>query len=86
MPQGAAMGEPPKPRVRRPSNFRQQDVSRVIKAAKNSGLEIARVEVDPVTKKIMMVMMKDSTVTETGTNPFDTAPVPETPTRRRKSK
>jgi len=79
------MGEPPKPRVRRPSNFRQQDVSRVIKAAKNSGLDIARVEVDPHTAKITMVM-KDSTVTETNINPFDDAPVPETPTRRRKSR
>jgi len=79
------MGEPPKPRVRRPSNFRQQGVARAIKAAKNSGLDIARVEVDPVTKKIVMVM-KDSSVTETSTNPFDTAPVPEPPVRRRKSK
>jgi len=77
------MGEPPKPRVRRPSNFRQQDVARAIKAAKSSGLDIARVEVDPVTKKIVMVM-KDNAVTET--NPFDNAPLPEPPARRRKSR
>jgi len=79
------MGEPSKPRVRRPSNFRQQDVARAIKAAKGSGLDIARVEVDPVTKKITMVM-KDCSVTETNTNPFDTAPLPTPPVRRRKSK
>ena len=79
------MGEPPKPRVRRPSNFRQQDVARAIKAAKGSGLDIARVEVDPVTKKITMVM-KDSSGTETNVNPFDNAPLPEPPARRRKSR
>ena len=80
------MGEPPKPpRVRRPSNFRQQDVARAIKAAKGSGLDIARVEVDPVTKKITMVM-KDCSVTETNTNPFDSAPVHDPALRRRKSK
>ena len=79
------MGEPPKPRVRRPSNFRQQDVARAIAAAQSRGLDIARVEVDTVTKKIVMVM-KDSTVTETSTNPFDIAPVPEPPVRRRKSR
>jgi hypothetical protein len=79
------MGEPPKPRVRRPSNFRQQDVARAIKAAKISGLDIARVEVDPVTKRITMVM-KDCAVTETNINPFDTAPVVDPAVRRRKSK
>src|SRR5262249_44526848 len=83
MPRGAAMGEPPKPRVRRPSNFRQQDVARAIAAAQSRGLDIARVEVDPVTKKIVMVM-KDSTVTETNINPFDTAPLPDEPGRRRR--
>ena len=67
------MGEPPKPRVRRPANFRQQDVARAIAAAQSRGLEIARVEVDPITKKIVMVM-KNDTVTETNINPFDDAP------------
>jgi hypothetical protein len=71
------MGEPPPKRVRQPSNFRQQDVARAIKAAKSSGLDIAKVEVDPMTAKITMTM-KNSAVVET--NPF------ETPTRRRKSK
>ena len=80
------MGEPPKPpRVRRPSSFRQQDVARAIKAAKNSGLDIARVEVDPITKKIVMVM-KDNAVMEANANPFDTAPVVDPAVRRRKSK
>jgi hypothetical protein len=76
------MGEPPKPRVRRPSNFRQQDVARAIKAAKSSGLDIARVEVDPVSQKIVMTM-KDCTVTETNINPYDSAPVDDPALRRR---
>jgi hypothetical protein len=80
------MGEPPKPaRQRVPSNFRQRDVARAIKAAKGSGLDIARVEVDPVTKRIVVVM-KDSSGTETNVNPFDNAPLPEPPARRRKSR
>jgi hypothetical protein len=80
------MGEPPKPaRQRAPSNFRQRDVARAIRAAKGSGLDIARVEIDPVNKKIVMVM-KDCGVTETNLNPFDHAPLPEPPARRRKSR
>jgi hypothetical protein len=55
------MGEPlDKPaRKRAPSNFRQQDVARAIKAAKGSGLDIARVEVDPKTAKITLVIKND---------------------------
>ena len=37
---------------RAPSNFRQQDVTRAINAAKASGLPIARVEIDAKTAKI----------------------------------
>ena len=79
------MGEPPKPRVRRPSNFRQQDVARAIAAAQSRGLNIRRVEVDPVTQKIVMVMQDNSTVTET-LNPFDTAPIPAPIRKPRKAK
>jgi hypothetical protein len=76
------MSEPPhKPARRRaPSNFRQQDVARAIKAAKGSGLDIVRVEVDPKSAKITLVVKNDDN-TESKVNPFDSAPVPE-PTRR----
>jgi len=70
-------------RQRAPSSFKQQDVARAIKAAKGSGLAIARVEVDPKTAKITLVM-KDNTTAEVETNPFDAAPLPE-PGQSRKS-
>jgi hypothetical protein len=80
------MSEPtPKPARRRaPSNFRQQDVARAIKAAKGSGLDIVRVEVDPKTAKITVVVKNDDN-TESKINPFDEAPVPE-PTRQGRKK
>src|SRR6516165_1518513 len=55
------MGEPPNEPARRraPSNFRQRDVARAIKAAKASGLDITRVEVDPRTAKICLIIRND---------------------------
>ena len=81
----AAMSEPPhKPARRRaPSNFRQQDVARAIKAAKGSGLDIMRVEVDPKTAKIVLVVKNDDD-TETKVNPFDNAPVHDPAARRQR--
>jgi hypothetical protein len=80
------MSAPDKPARRRaPSNFRQQDVARAIKAAKGSGLDIVRVEVDPKTAKITLVVKNDDN-TESKINPFDSAPVPEPTRGRRKTK
>jgi len=42
--------------VRAPSNFRQQDVTRAINAAKRAGLEVARVEVDAKTARIIVII------------------------------
>jgi len=72
-------------RQRAPSNFRQQDVARAVRAVKGSGLAIARVEVDPKTARITLVM-KDCIETEPDPNPFDDAPVQDPALRRRKSK
>ena len=81
------MGEPPnKPaRQRAKSNFRQRDVARAIKAAKVNGLDIQRVEVDPKTAKITLVIKNDD-ASETKTNPFDTAPVRDPIARTRKTR
>jgi hypothetical protein len=73
-------------RRRAPSNFRQQDVARAIKAAKGSGLDIARVEVDPKTSKIVLVVKGDDTDTKIEVNPFDEAPLPEPVRQKRKTK
>jgi hypothetical protein len=69
---------------RAPSNFRQQDVTRAINAAKASGLPIARIEVDPKTSKIV-VIIGDPDKPETQTvSPWDNAPMPSE--RKRKAK
>jgi len=73
-------------RQRAPSNFRQQDVARAIKAAKGSGLDITRVEVDPKTAKIVLVVKGDDTDTKIEVNPFDEAPLPEPVRQKRKTK
>jgi len=72
-------------RQRAPSNFRQQDVARAIKAAKGSGLDIARVEVDPKTSKIVLVV-KGEPEEKIEVNPFDEAPLPEPERQKRKTK
>ena len=80
------MSEPPDTppvRRRRASNFRKRDVVRAIKAAKGSGLDIVRVEVDPKTAKIVMVVKNDDN-TESTVNPFDSAPVQDPAVRQRK--
>jgi hypothetical protein len=81
------MSEPPhKPaRHRAPSNFRQRDVARAIKAAKDNDLDIVRVEIDPKTAKITLVVKNDDN-TESTVNPFDNAPVQDPAVRRRKTR
>jgi hypothetical protein len=70
---------------RAPCSFRQRDVSRAVAAVQGRGLSIAQIEIDPKTAKITMVM-KDCTVMETTSNPFDEAPVNDPALRRQKSK
>jgi len=73
---------------RSPSNFRQQDVSRAIKAAKVAGLDVIRVEVDRSGKIVLVV--KDGLVMSDGKSEFKINPFDEAsaawPTRKRKMK
>jgi hypothetical protein len=81
------MGAPPNKPARRhaPANFRQRDVARAIRAAKASGLDIVRVDVDPKTAKISLIIRNDD-ASETELNPFDTAPVQDPVARTRKTR
>jgi hypothetical protein len=72
----------PSKRVRRPSNFRQQDLARAIKAAKNGGLDIVRIDVEPAIPRFQLVMKGGPEAEVAIANPFDTAPLPDEPTRR----
>ena len=55
---------------RAPSNFRQQDVSRAIRAAKAAGLDVVRYEVDPKTARIVVVT-KGGEIVEAKESPWD---------------
>ena len=66
---------------RAPSNFRQQDVTRAINAAKASGLPIARIEVDPKTSKIIVIVGEPGK--DEARNPWDNAPMPSERKRKR---
>src|SRR5262245_42446381 len=54
-------------------------------ASDGSGLDIARVEVDPKTSKIVVVM-KGEPEEKIEANPFDQAPLPELERQKRKTK
>ena len=73
---------------RGPSNFRQQDVARAIRAAKTAGLDIIRVEVDPKTARINLVVREgeDGKAETASERAWKDAPLPEMPTRRRRVK
>jgi hypothetical protein len=69
---------------RTPSNFRKQDIVRAVAAAQDRGLVISRVEVDPKTSKIALVI-RDAESRESE-NPFANAPVSDPTLKRRKPK
>ena len=66
-----------------PSHFRQTDVRRAIKAAQAAGLAVARVEIDPNTAKITVVVGEPE-VKKAPLNPWDNAPLPSEIKRKRR--
>jgi len=67
---------------RYPANFRQQDVTKAINAAKRAGLDVVRVDIDPKTARISVIVKEDNETK--AINPFDTLPVPLSRPKRTK--
>ena len=67
---------------RSPSNFRQQDVQRLMKAAKKAGLDVVRIEAEG--RKISLIVKGEDGKPVVVENPWDT--VPAVPVIRRGKK
>ena len=65
---------------RGPANFRQQDVTKAINAAKRAGLNVVRVDIDPKTARISVTVREGE---ETKTIIADAPPVVPQPKRPR---
>jgi len=85
-------GRPDKPRrqrkqrARTENRFRTREVTRAVKAAKAAGEHVERVEIDPTSGKITVIVSKgDGTETKI-TNPFHTAPVIDPTLKTRKKR
>jgi hypothetical protein len=66
---GAATG-PVGSSPRRSTTFRQQDVTRALRAARAAGLRVAGYEIDPATGRILVTIISDGSVQEL-TMPLD---------------
>jgi hypothetical protein len=55
---------------RRSAAFRQQDVTRALRAARAAGLHVASYEIDPATGRIIVKIVSDGSVQEL-TTPLD---------------
>lgn len=56
----------------RPATFRHTDLKRALRAAKAAGLEVTKVELDPVTGKIIIITTAEAGTARTQiSNPLD---------------
>ena len=88
-------GRPDKPRrqrkqrARTENRFRTREVTRAVKAAKAAGEHVERVEIDPVSGKITVIVVAapDPAADTKAANPFHTAPVhdPNIKTRKKRT-
>jgi hypothetical protein len=53
------------------NRFRQSEASRLMKAVAAAGLEVASVECDPATGKVVVTPKSAASPTETAANPWD---------------
>lgn len=70
---------------RAPPNFRQGDVSRAIAAVKKHGLPIARIEIDPKTAKITVVIGEAATDQQPAADSWANIKVPKARPYKRKA-
>jgi len=57
-----------------------------MRAAKVAGYDLIRVEVDPKSSKITLVVREDENIKTVEANPWDTVPLTPAPTRKRRVK
>jgi hypothetical protein len=55
---------------RHPTTFRQQDVTRALRAARAAGLHVAGYEIDPATGRIIVKIVNEGSIQEL-TTPLD---------------
>ena len=58
MPKPRTPHQPPKPRIRGPSRYKSGETKRLLKGALDAGLQVAGLEVDPVTGALRVLVGK----------------------------
>jgi hypothetical protein len=59
--------------ARAPSTFRQQDVTRAVKAVRAAGVNIGRIEIDPAGKIVIILATEETEAEHAEVNSWDDA-------------